>query len=125
MTVRLRMLPAAWQAVRQWLTARPGPETPRRRAGARLPTGDALYRPLYDYLSARHADRVTLTFAEVESLIDAGLPSEARLDAAWWTAADAVAADACAAADRCVTVNLKSQVVTYDRIEPARPAGRR
>jgi len=44
----------------------------------------AKYLPLQRHLAAVVGDTVTLTFAEVEALLGAALPSSARQRAAWW-----------------------------------------
>ena len=54
---------------------------PPRRFGKGHPPK---YGPLRDYLAARAEDRITLTFTQVEHIIDASLPPSAyRRD--WWT----------------------------------------
>ncbi len=42
------------------------------------------YDPLYNYLSKRTDARITLTFAEIESIIGDKLPASARKHSAWW-----------------------------------------
>ena len=42
------------------------------------------YRLLHKYLRDRFADRVVLTFGEIEDLIGFSLPEAARLEPAWW-----------------------------------------
>ncbi len=43
------------------------------------------YRPLLDYLRHCEQDEVTLSFAEIEALLGASLPSSARRDRGWWS----------------------------------------
>ena len=43
------------------------------------------YAPLYNYLSKRTDTRLTLTFAEIESIIGDNLPKSARKYTAWWS----------------------------------------
>ncbi len=42
------------------------------------------YSKLADYLHEHKSDRLLLTFADIESLIDAPLPESARKYDAWW-----------------------------------------
>jgi hypothetical protein len=42
------------------------------------------YYPLYTYLQQSGRDRLTLTFAELESLLSAPLPASARRQRGWW-----------------------------------------
>src|SRR5436190_20286379 len=44
------------------------------------------YRALQKYLEERYADRVVLTFTEIEDLIGCLLPEGARFEQAWWSA---------------------------------------
>lgn len=83
------------------------------------------YQPLYEYLRDRYADRLVLSFAQIEDLIGFTLPAEARLALDWWVADDAVASGAWQLADRRATINLNAQIVVYERNElppRARPA---
>ena len=43
------------------------------------------YAALHAYLKGRYADMVVLTFAEIEDLMGAGLPDQARATAEWWS----------------------------------------
>ena len=45
------------------------------------------YDPLYDYLirTPAHVDDVTLSFAQLENLLDFSLPRSARVHRAWWS----------------------------------------
>jgi hypothetical protein len=83
--------------------------------------GDAgRYRPLQKYLRDRFADRVVLTFSQIEDLIGFPLPDPARHDRTWW---DLVAAnarrpaqsDAWSLASRTASVNLPAQTVAFER----------
>lgn len=79
------------------------------------------YQPLYEYLRDRYADRLVLSFAQIEDLVGFTLPPEARLALEWWAADDAVAGAAWRLADRRATINLHAQTVVYERNEaPAR-----
>src|SRR5688572_2255640 len=90
------------------------PEAPRPRAD----TGE--YRLIYKYLRDRFADRIVLTFSEMEDLLGFSLPESARLDKEWWGVA-AGAADRTAQSDswtlagRTATVNLSAQNVLFER----------
>lgn len=43
------------------------------------------YRPLFDHLSASHANEVTLTLTEIEVLLGDALPASARTTRGWWS----------------------------------------
>jgi hypothetical protein len=78
------------------------------------------YQALYKYLRDRFADRVVLTFAEIEDLLGFTLPDLARLKYEWWASSDAAAAssahaNAWMAASRTAVANLSSQRVVFDR----------
>jgi hypothetical protein len=78
------------------------------------------YELLYKYLRDRYANRVVLTFAEIEDLLGFSLPALARLQFAWWDGGD-FAADpshqslAWMLAGRTATVNMPAQSVVFDR----------
>jgi hypothetical protein len=79
------------------------------------------YRPLHDYLRKRFADSVVLTFDQIEDLLGAALPAEARSDQGWWgrttvAATDAHCSDAWVLANRTARVNLQARTVIFDRI---------
>lgn len=42
------------------------------------------YKPLQEFLTACGQPRVSLSFAEIEGIIGAGLPNSAREHQAWW-----------------------------------------
>ena len=46
------------------------------------------YQFLYNYLRDRYANRVVLTFAEIEDLLGFALPEPARNQREWWHSAD-------------------------------------
>jgi hypothetical protein len=104
----------------------------RRRAGmippSVIPTksvqrdrGDAgEYRHLFRYLRDRYANRVVLTFSEIEDLLGFSLPASARLQAEWWGGADpvlhpSVQSDSWTLASRTATVNMSAQSVIFER----------
>jgi DNA-binding transcriptional regulator YiaG len=43
------------------------------------------YYPLYTYLRQTGGDEITLTFSEIESLLNLRLPTSARTQRAWWS----------------------------------------
>lgn len=81
----------------------------------------ARYRLLSKYLSDRFADRLVLTFGQIEDLIGFALPGSARLQTEWWGDMDALTnpspqSDAWTLAGRTATVNLGAQSVTFERV---------
>jgi hypothetical protein len=85
---------------------------------ARADTGE--YRLLHKYLRERYANRVVLTFGEIEDLLGFALPEPARLQREWWGDADSVApqsaqSDAWTLASRTATVNLSAKSVVFER----------
>ena len=85
---------------------------------ARADTGE--YRLLHKYLRDRYANRVVLTFGEIEDLLGFALPEPARLQREWWGATESVApqsaqSDAWTLASRTATVNLSAQSVVFER----------
>jgi hypothetical protein len=83
------------------------------------------YHLLHVYLRDRFANRVVLTFAEIEDLLGFHLPEAARLDQVWWqTAANDVPSaqsDAWVLANRTASVSLSAQRVVFDRIASRGP----
>jgi hypothetical protein len=78
------------------------------------------YQLLYTYLQNRYADRVVLTFGQIESLIGFSLPDQAKLNQKWWTNAEATPAepshsDSWVLARRVATPNLPAQIVVFER----------
>src|SRR5689334_22596148 len=77
-------------------TAQPPSRYPRRLIGARRGQSDTEddmlggYNPLFVFLNTRFADRVVLTFKEIEDLLGFTLPTAARTEAGWWTTSDSV-----------------------------------
>ena len=80
-----------------------------------------LYQSLYKYLRDRYANRVVLTFAEIEDILGFVLPNPARLQSEWWDAnADPIGPRSPQAASwllarRTAMVNLAAQSVAFDR----------
>lgn len=86
------------------------------------------YQLLHQYLRDRFADRVVLTFEQIEDLLGFPLPESARHERAWWGGAGPTGAqsEAWMLAGRTATVNLPARSVLFEREdEPATRAGRR
>ena len=78
------------------------------------------YQLLYVYLRDRFANRVVLTFGEIESLLGTALPEAARHEPAWWSTVDNAASeqsDSWTSANRRAEVNFAAQRVVFDRHE--------
>jgi hypothetical protein len=78
------------------------------------------YLSLHKYLDDRFANRVVLTFGEIEDLLGFMLPVSARLETEWWTNAvpDTRGADhshCWTLAGRTAKPNLLAQTVIFDR----------
>jgi len=77
------------------------------------------YLLLYKYLEGRYANRVVLTFAEIEDLLGFALPGQARLQSEWWTAADHVTespqSDSWILARRTAVPNMVARTVAFER----------
>ena len=87
---------------------------------ARGYTGE--YQLLYKYLRDRYANRIVLTFAQIEDLLGFPLPEPARFQCEWWRVADSAAprsaqSDSWTLASRTATVNLPAQIVVFERLE--------
>jgi hypothetical protein len=83
------------------------------------------YHALYVYLRDRYADRVVLSFADIEALLGFGLPEAARLACDWWAAPDTATrasaqSGAWTLASRSARVNVGARHVVFDRLTPAR-----
>lgn len=75
---------------------------------------------LYNYLDTRYANKIVLTFAEIEDLLGFALPAQARLQQEWWTKAGIDIAgynhsDCWTLARRTATPNLMAQIVLFER----------
>jgi hypothetical protein len=83
------------------------------------------YHLLHVYLRDRFANRVVLTFAEIEDLLGFHLPDAARLDRLWWEPAPnrvrSLQSDAWILANRTASVSLSAQRVVFDRIASRGP----
>jgi hypothetical protein len=118
--------------VRFWWTRGGRRELASRRASPSIVAGDAdaqvgEYQLLYKYLRDRYANRVVLTFAEIEDLLGFALPGAARFQQEWWAGVDPLAnqtpqADSWTLASRTAAANLSAQVVVFDRRTGLLPA---
>lgn len=80
----------------------------------------ANYKPLHSFLAGRFADRLVLTFGQMEDLLGFPLPAEARLQPSWWElptggAARSEQAECWASASRTATANLQAATVLFER----------
>ena len=78
------------------------------------------YRTLHKYLHDRYADTIVMTFGEIEDLIGFSLPDAARVEPAWWAAADVNGVSSPQSlswiqAHRAATPRLLAQVVVFER----------
>jgi hypothetical protein len=92
-------------------------------AAQRMPPDAGEYTLLYEYLRGRFADRIVLTFAEIEDVLGFPLPESAHLQPEWWAGTDPVAplsaqGGAWTRAKRTATVNLRGKRVTFERPGP-------
>jgi hypothetical protein len=90
------------------------PAKPRERAMS------GKYLLLYKYLENRYANRVVLTFAEIEDLLGFALPGQARLNQEWWTDAEinrggTSYSDSWILASRSAVPNMVAQTVVFER----------
>ena len=78
------------------------------------------YRLLHKYLRERFADRLVLTFVQIEDLIGFPLPSDAAAQLDWWGDTDSTGqrnkqSDAWTLAGRTASVNLSAECVIFER----------
>ena len=102
-----------WLRRRALTTAAASPRIAPRILHDRYPSAGE-YERLHAYLRDRYANRVVLTFAEIEDLLGLPLPGLARDDLAWWDGGDFDGAPstqslAWTLAGRTATVNLVVQ----------------
>ena len=108
-----------------WMRRRPPTPYSLRDAPADTtdPPGRAMsgkYLLLYKYLENRYANRVVLTFAEIEDLLGFALPGQARLNREWWTDAESDVAgsphsDSWILARRTAVPNMVARTVAFER----------
>ena len=94
------------------------PEEPPKPRGRAM---SGTYLLLYKYLENRYANRVVLTFAEIEDLLGFTLPDHARVHHEWWTNPEINLAgpnysDSWILASRIATPNLLAQTVAFERV---------
>jgi len=107
-----------------WLTHR-RVTTPTSRRVEQRPVRDnrsaaGEYELLHKYLRDRYANRVVLTFGELEDLLGFSLPDLARVHLAWWDGGDFGSAPSTQSfawrlAGRTATVNLPARSVVFER----------
>lgn len=78
------------------------------------------YRQLYQYLNGRFADRIVLTFEQIEMLLGFALPDLARLRNDWWASAahggvPSTQALSWTEASMTATPNLSARSVMFER----------
>ena len=78
------------------------------------------YRALFEYLDKRYANRVVLTFAEIEDLLGFALPDQARARQEWWTDREpdrggSSHSDSWILASRTAAPNLPAKIVVFER----------
>jgi hypothetical protein len=98
--------------------ARAGPDLRSATLPVQAGRERAEYQVLCDYLRDRHANRIVLTFSEIESLLGFSLPEDARAQSTWWDAVPAGSPSVHAAwtlAGRTPTANLMAQTVAFER----------
>ena len=110
----------AW---RRAATAPPGVTAPAVSVSKAPAVDTGEYQSLHRYLRDRYADRVVLTFGEIEDLIGFSLPEAARLHLDWWggtgvVPARSAQADAWTLASRTARVNLSARSVLFERNNP-------
>ncbi|ELZ33528.1 hypothetical protein C474_05590 [Halogeometricum pallidum JCM 14848] len=93
------------------------------RASADRPTGE--FAALYDYLVEHERDRVERSFAELEVVLEAQLPTEARRWQRWWTNDETSHPHASAwlrAGYEVTKASLPEGRVTFERVEADEPS---
>ena len=78
------------------------------------------YKLLHKYLNNRFADRVVLTFGQIEDILGFSLPVPAWVEREWWGCLNALGSAtrqsaAWTLAGRSATVNLAARSVTFER----------
>jgi len=108
-----------------WLWKRESPVPPGSKTFGDMGTQSSSvmsgpYLLLYTYLDKRYADRLVLTFAQIEDILGFALPDAARLRRDWWTpatidAGDSSYSDAWILAKRTAVPNLSARTVVFAR----------
>ena len=76
------------------------------------------YRPLYEFLNSRFADRVVMTFGQIVFVRGFAMPPPARADREWWTrpeTPDSTHSRAWLLAKRTAVPNLRAMTVVFER----------
>jgi len=113
-------------AILDWLFARG--VTPKRAPARAAPVVSeerpvaGKYQLLHKYLRDRYANRVVLTFSEIEDLLGFALPDLARVQLAWWNSGEfggtpSIQSFAWMLAGRTAAPNLSAKNVVFDREE--------
>jgi hypothetical protein len=81
------------------------------------------YLALHVYLRDRFADRVILSFSQIEDLLGFALPAAARLESGWWRepedgSAATTQADAWRLASRTAVANMPASSIVFERQQP-------
>lgn len=100
-----------------------GDPTPESGASPDRPTGE--FAALYDYLVGHERDRVERSFAELEVVLEAQLPTEARRWQRWWTNGEASHPHSGAwlrAGYEVTAVSLPEGRVTFERVAADEPS---
>jgi len=103
----------------------PAPDRDAGRAPRRAATVHGKYASLHLYLVNRYADKVVLTFGQLEDLLGSPLPDSARVEQEWWTspnkdAGKSSCSDAWVLAGRTASPNLMARTVAFERMESRR-----
>jgi hypothetical protein len=88
---------------------------------AHRPVTSGKYLTLYTYLEGRYADRVVLSFRQIEDLLGFSLPDLARRNEDWWTLPDPATpsprySDSWILAHRTARPNFMALTVVFDRV---------
>ncbi len=109
---------SAGELFRRWFSR--GRAVPASAAAPDMhPRRRAEFPVFQQYLEARYADTVLLSFGQIEDLLGAALPETARTRASWWTELDGESAryaTAWQAAGRTALSNPGARNVTFVRI---------
>lgn len=85
---------------------------------------DSKYYPLFEYLQKCDRDYITLTFAEIETLMQKPLPDSAKNQKAWWSNRSKNAVQSTAwmnAGYRVEIVDFEAKSVTFRQPIPKNP----
>ena len=106
-----------WMKNRGTIERIPAATAPRAVQEDHVSVGE--YQLLYKYLRDRFANRIVLTFGEIEDLLGFALPTHAR-EQTWWLTSlpgesRSVQSRAWTLAGRTATVNLLARSVVFER----------